>query len=81
VSVLQRSAFLTAVTGYPAATAAGEDLVTSRLQANAERAPGSMSGSRQTPATQAQHVPQTAADDVNCPPEASGQQGFGQRWE
>jgi len=81
VSVLQRSAFLTAVTGYPAATAAGEDLVTSRLQANAERAPGSMSGSRQTPATQAQHVQQDATDDVNRPPESSGQQGFGQRRE
>jgi CRP-like cAMP-binding protein/predicted MFS family arabinose efflux permease len=81
VSVLQRTAFLTAVTGYPAATAAGEDLVTSRLQANAERAAGSVSGSGQMTATQAQHVHQAAADDVNRPPEASEQQGFGQRWE
>ena len=39
VSVLQRSAYLTAVTGYPAAAAAGEDLVTSRLKADAERLP------------------------------------------
>ena len=31
MSVLRRSAYLTAVTGYPAAAAAGEDLVTSRL--------------------------------------------------
>ena len=39
VSVIQRSAYLTAVTGYPAAAAAGEDLVTSRLEADAERVP------------------------------------------
>src|SRR5215218_11445520 len=37
VSRLRRSAYLTAVTGYPAASAAGEDLVTSRLRADAER--------------------------------------------
>jgi len=37
VSRLRRSAYLTAVTGYPAASAAGEDLVTSRLKADAER--------------------------------------------
>ena len=37
VSRLRRSAYLTAVTGYPAAAAAGEDLVTSRLTADAER--------------------------------------------
>jgi hypothetical protein len=37
VSRLRRSAYLTAVTGYPAAAAAGEDLVTSRLRADAER--------------------------------------------
>jgi MFS family permease len=37
VSRLRRSAYLTAVTGYPAAAAAGDDLVTSRLMADAER--------------------------------------------
>jgi MFS family permease len=37
VSVLRRSAYLTAVTGYPAAAAAGDALVTSRLEADAER--------------------------------------------
>jgi MFS family permease len=37
VSRLRRGAYLTAVTGYPAAAAAGEDLVTSRLEADAER--------------------------------------------
>lgn len=37
VSRLRRSAFLTAVTGYPAAAAAGEDLVRGRLESDAER--------------------------------------------
>ena len=32
VSVLQRSAYLTAVTGYPASAAAGEEVVTTRLE-------------------------------------------------
>jgi len=37
VSRLGRGAYLTAVTGYPAAAAAGDDLVTSRLEADANR--------------------------------------------
>jgi hypothetical protein len=37
VSRLRRSAYMTAATGYPAAAAAGEDLVISRLRADAER--------------------------------------------
>ena len=37
VSRLRRSAFLTAVTGYPAAAAAGDELAASRLEADAER--------------------------------------------
>jgi MFS family permease len=37
VSVLQRNAFLTAVTGYPASSAAGEEVVVARLKADAER--------------------------------------------
>ena len=37
VSVLRRGPYLTAVTGYPAAAAAGEALAISRLQADAER--------------------------------------------
>ena len=40
VSVLQRNAYLTAVTGYPASSAAGEEVVTARLRADAERRPG-----------------------------------------
>ena len=35
--MVRRTAYLTAVTGYPAAAAAGEHLVTSRLEADAER--------------------------------------------
>jgi hypothetical protein len=37
VSRLRRSAYLTAVTGYPTAAAAGEDLVRDRLEADADR--------------------------------------------
>ena len=37
VSVLQRSAYLTAVTGYPASSAAGQEVVTARLEADAAR--------------------------------------------
>ena len=37
VGVLPRSVFLTAVTGYPASSAAGEEVVTVRLRADAER--------------------------------------------
>jgi MFS family permease len=40
VSVLQRNTYLTAVTGYPASSAAGEEVVTARLKADAERQPG-----------------------------------------
>jgi CRP-like cAMP-binding protein len=39
VSVLQRNAFLIAVTGYPASSAAGEEVVTARLEADAARRP------------------------------------------
>ena len=39
VSVPQRNAYLTAVTGYPASSAAGEEVVTTRLRADAERRP------------------------------------------
>jgi len=39
VSVLQRNTYLTAVTGYPTSSAAGEEVVTARLKADAERRP------------------------------------------
>jgi hypothetical protein len=38
-SVLQRNTFLTAVTGYPASSAAGEEVVAARLKADADRRP------------------------------------------
>jgi hypothetical protein len=37
VSVVQRNAYLTAVTGYPASLAAGQEVVTARLEADAAR--------------------------------------------
>jgi len=71
---LRRSAYLTAVTGYPAAAVAGEELVTSRLEADAERLgragnEGSAGSGGATPAPQAQHVRQAAAGDVDRPPD------------
>jgi CRP-like cAMP-binding protein/predicted MFS family arabinose efflux permease len=69
---LRRSAYLTAVTGYPAAAAAGEELVTSRLEADAERlrrAGHERSGGGATPTPQAQHVRQAAAGDADRPPD------------
>jgi CRP-like cAMP-binding protein len=69
---LRRSAYLTAVTGYPAAAAAGEELVTSRLEADAERlrrAGRERSGGGAAPTPQAQHVRQAAAGDDDRPPD------------
>jgi CRP-like cAMP-binding protein/predicted MFS family arabinose efflux permease len=69
---LRRTAYLTAVTGYPAAAAAGEELVTSRLEADAERlrrAGHERSGGGATPTPQAQHVRHAAAGDVERPPD------------
>ena len=82
VSRLRRSAYLTAVTGYPAAAAAGDDLVTSRLEADAERlqrAEGSVSGGDATAAPEAQHVRQAAAGNVESPPEPPDQAGLRHR--
>lgn len=76
---LRRSAYLTAVTGYPAAAAAGEELVTSRLEADAERlrrARDEGSGGGATPTPQAQHVRQAAAGDVDRPPDPPEPAGF-----
>jgi Cyclic nucleotide-binding domain/Transmembrane secretion effector len=44
VSVLQRDRYLTAVTGYPASSVAGEEVVTARLRADAERPPAASNG-------------------------------------
>jgi CRP-like cAMP-binding protein len=85
VSRLRRSAYLTAVTGYPAAAAAGDDLVTSRLEADAER-PGragtdgaSVTGGDVTAAAKAHHVGQAAAGDVDGPPEPTEPAGIRRR--
>ncbi|HMJ35358.1 MAG TPA: MFS transporter [Baekduia sp.] len=73
VSRLRRSAYLTAVTGYPAAAAAGDELVTSRLEADAERLlradERSVPGGDAARAPEAEHVRQPAAGDVDGPPE------------
>jgi CRP-like cAMP-binding protein len=42
VSVLQRNTYLTAVTGYPASSAAGQEVVTARLKVDAERRPAAI---------------------------------------
>jgi CRP-like cAMP-binding protein len=81
VSVLQRGLYLTAVTGYPAAAAAGEDLATKRLKADAERLPTagdagsgpadrSASGSGPAQAPQSEHVWHAGAGDLDRPPES-----------
>jgi Cyclic nucleotide-binding domain/Major Facilitator Superfamily len=69
VSRLGRGAYLTAVTGYPAAAAAGDALATSRLEADALRrsAPGGDAARARAP--QADHVRQPATGDVEGPPE------------
>jgi Cyclic nucleotide-binding domain len=61
VSRLRRSAFLTAVTGYPASAAAGDELAASRLEADAARSAGGGGGPART--AQAQHVGESAAGD------------------
>jgi CRP-like cAMP-binding protein len=72
VSRLRRSAYLTAVTGYPAAASAGDELATSRLAADAQRhrAPaGSAPGGDAARAPEAEHVRQPAAGDPGGAPE------------
>jgi CRP-like cAMP-binding protein len=66
VSRLRRSAYLTAVTGYPAAAVAGSELAAGRLAADAERsAAGSGGGAAR--AAQPQHVGQPATGDAEGP--------------
>ena len=67
LSRLRRSAYLTAVTGYPAAAAAGEDLVTSRLEADAQRPAASGLGGDAPRSPEAQHVRHPPAGDVERP--------------
>jgi hypothetical protein len=77
LSRLRRSAYLTAVTGYPAAAPAGGALATSRLQADAERS-ASRSGGAPGPA-QAQHVGQAAAGDAEGAADPLERAGLWQR--
>jgi MFS family permease len=79
VSRLRRSAYLTAVTGYPAAAAAGDELAASRLQADAERSAGGSGGA--AGAAQAQHVGEPAAGDGEGPRDPLERAGLWQRWQ
>jgi hypothetical protein len=67
VSRLRRSPYLTAVTGYPAAAAASDDLVTSRLEADAQRPAASGLGGDAPRSPEAQHVGHPAAGDIERP--------------
>jgi CRP-like cAMP-binding protein len=69
VSRLRRSAYLTAVTGYPAAAAAGDALAASRLAADAERSAAGRGrgGGGAARAPEAEHVGEPAAGDAEGP--------------
>ena len=73
LSRLRRSAFLTAVTGYPAAAVSARDLVTHRLEADAVRPqPAEAPSGREdgtAPAPEPEHVGHPAGRDVDGPPE------------
>jgi CRP-like cAMP-binding protein len=83
LSRLRRSAFLTAVTGYPAAAVSARELVTHRLEADAvrlrpaEATSGCEDGT--APAPEPEHVGHPAARDVDRPPEPLEQAGVRQR--
>ncbi len=77
VSRLRRSAFITAVTGYPAAAAAGDELAASRLEADAERSARGSGGAAGT--AQAQHVGEPAASDAEGPADPLEWTGLWQR--
>ena len=83
VSRLRRSAFLTAVTGYPPAAVSAYEVVTHRLEADAGRLrPAGAPSSRENgaaPAPQPEHVGHPAARDVEGPPEPLEQAGI-RRW-
>jgi len=77
VSRLRRSAFLTAVTGYPAAAAAGDGLAASRLEADAGRSAGGRGGAAGT--AQPQHVGDPAAGDGEGPADPLKRAGLWKR--
>ena len=82
-SRLRRSAFLTAVTGYPAAAVSAQELVTHRLEADTVRLrPAQAPSDREdgaAPAPEPEHVRHPAARDVDGPPEPLEQAGLRQR--
>jgi CRP-like cAMP-binding protein len=67
LSRLRRGAYLTAVTGYPTAAAAGDHLVTSRLEADAQRRGPSRLGGDAPRSPEAQHVRHPAGGDIERP--------------
>jgi CRP-like cAMP-binding protein len=67
LSRLRRGAYLTAVTGYPSAAAAGDDLVARRLQADSQRPAASDLGRDVPWSPQAQHVRHPAGGDIERP--------------
>jgi CRP-like cAMP-binding protein len=77
VSRLRRSAYLTAVTGYPAAAAAGDELAARRLHDDAERS--ARLGGRTARAAQTQHVGEPAAGDAERPADPLERAGLWQR--
>ena len=85
LSRLRRGAFLTAVTGYPAAAVSARELVTRRLEADARRlGPAVALSAREdgaAPAPEPEHVGHPAARDVDGPPEPLEQAGLRQRGE
>jgi CRP-like cAMP-binding protein len=75
VSRLRRRAYLTAVTGYPAAAAAGDDLATRRLTDDERRRAESDPRGHATGPAQTEHDRHPAAGDVERPgdpPEPAG---------
>ncbi len=85
VSRLRRSAYLTAVTGYPAAAVSADELVTDRLEADAERQRRAVAPSAgedgTAPTPEPEHVGHPAAGDVDGAPEPLEQARFRQRGE
>jgi len=89
VSRLRRTAFLTAVTGYPAAAVSAQELVARRLEADAGRLRRTATPSARedgaapapAPAPEAEHVGHPAPRDVDGSPEPLEQARVRQRGE
>ncbi len=85
VSRLRRSAFLTAVTGYPTAAVSAQELVARRLEADAGRLRRTATLSARedgaAPAPEAEHVGHPAPLDVDGSPETLEQARVRQRGE